>query len=282
MFASCLRAAGRRLRHPGRARRGTRRTARRHCPRRWRARGTRAARRPCGRAAAIALRGGRRRRTPGRSHCAWWLRPPASLPSLRHRLAAAVRRPHRARRRSASFGRFCIRSGTSAWSSGIRCASWTNSRTWRATTPNSCLRCSTPARGGRRACCSIGWARCSTPPATHAYILQSLLALIDERHARFNATLYQLEPDVKEAPGALRDLMAARTIARVDRYAAPAARPRRSRAGSKRLRTSCCGSVRCCTSKRSAIRTCSATNCRSAPQTCSAIQATSRGSASSG
>ena len=49
--------------------------------------------------------------------------------------------------------------------------------------------------------------------ATHAYILQSLLALIEERHARFNATLYQLEPDVKEAPGALRDLMAARTIA---------------------------------------------------------------------
>ena len=50
-------------------------------------------------------------------------------------------------------------------------------------------------------------------PGTHAYILQSLLSLIHERHARFNATLYQLEPDVKEAPGALRDLMAARTIA---------------------------------------------------------------------
>jgi [protein-PII] uridylyltransferase len=49
--------------------------------------------------------------------------------------------------------------------------------------------------------------------STHAYILQSLLQLIEERHARFNATLYQLEPDVKEAPGALRDLMAARTIA---------------------------------------------------------------------
>jgi [protein-PII] uridylyltransferase len=47
---------------------------------------------------------------------------------------------------------------------------------------------------------------------THAYILQSLLALIEERHARFNATLYQLEPDVKEAPGALRDVMATRTI----------------------------------------------------------------------
>jgi [protein-PII] uridylyltransferase len=50
-------------------------------------------------------------------------------------------------------------------------------------------------------------------PETHAFILRSLLALIDERHARFNATLYQLEPDVKDAPGALRDLTATRTIA---------------------------------------------------------------------
>jgi [protein-PII] uridylyltransferase len=49
--------------------------------------------------------------------------------------------------------------------------------------------------------------------ATHAHILTSLLQLVDERHARFNGTLYQLEPDVKEAPGALRDLAATRTIA---------------------------------------------------------------------
>ena len=48
---------------------------------------------------------------------------------------------------------------------------------------------------------------------THACILRALLALVEERHARFNATFYQLEPDVKEAPGALRDLMAARSIA---------------------------------------------------------------------
>ena len=50
-------------------------------------------------------------------------------------------------------------------------------------------------------------------PATHAHIVASLVELIDARHARFNDTLYQLEPDVKEAPGALRDLTAARTIA---------------------------------------------------------------------
>jgi [protein-PII] uridylyltransferase len=50
-------------------------------------------------------------------------------------------------------------------------------------------------------------------PATHAQIVASLGGLIDARHARFNDTLYQLEPDVKEAPGGLRDLTAARTIA---------------------------------------------------------------------
>jgi [protein-PII] uridylyltransferase len=49
--------------------------------------------------------------------------------------------------------------------------------------------------------------------SAHAFILKSLLQLIEERHAKFNATLYQLEPDVKEAPGALRDLAATRTIA---------------------------------------------------------------------
>jgi [protein-PII] uridylyltransferase len=50
-------------------------------------------------------------------------------------------------------------------------------------------------------------------PRTHAFIFKALLELVEERHARFNATFYQLEPDVKEAPGALRDLSAARIIA---------------------------------------------------------------------
>jgi [protein-PII] uridylyltransferase len=49
--------------------------------------------------------------------------------------------------------------------------------------------------------------------AAHAFILRSLTQLIEERHAKFNSTLYQLEPDVKEAPGGLRDLAATRTIA---------------------------------------------------------------------
>ena len=50
-------------------------------------------------------------------------------------------------------------------------------------------------------------------PAAHARILDALKRLIDDRHARFNDTFYQLEPDIKDAPGALRDLWAARTIA---------------------------------------------------------------------
>lgn len=49
-------------------------------------------------------------------------------------------------------------------------------------------------------------------PSTYAYVLESLQALIDARYAQFGGTLYQLEPDVKDAPGALRDIAAARTI----------------------------------------------------------------------
>ena len=67
-------------------------------------------------------------------------------------------------------------------------------------------------------------------PAAHARIVDALNRLIDERHARFNGTFYQLEPDVKDAPGALRDVWAARTIAAItdpaliDRGAADRAR----------------------------------------------------------
>jgi [protein-PII] uridylyltransferase len=51
--------------------------------------------------------------------------------------------------------------------------------------------------------------------ATAARTLDALKGLIAERHARFNDTLYQLEPDVKEAPGGLRDLFGAQTIAKL-------------------------------------------------------------------
>ncbi|MGE3521137.1 MAG: HD domain-containing protein, partial [Vicinamibacterales bacterium] len=46
-------------------------------------------------------------------------------------------------------------------------------------------------------------------------ILDALIALIDQRHAEFNDTLYQLEPDVKDAPGGLRDIWATRTMLRL-------------------------------------------------------------------
>ena len=50
---------------------------------------------------------------------------------------------------------------------------------------------------------------------TNRRTLEALKGLIVERHAKFNDTLYQLEPDVKEAPGGLRDLFGAFTIAKL-------------------------------------------------------------------
>ena len=50
---------------------------------------------------------------------------------------------------------------------------------------------------------------------THAYLLDAVQRLAGQRHDAFNDTLYQLEPDVKDAPGGLRDLSALRTLGRV-------------------------------------------------------------------
>jgi len=48
-----------------------------------------------------------------------------------------------------------------------------------------------------------------------ARALAELRALLEARRARFNDTLYQLEPDLKESPGGLRDLFAAQAIAKL-------------------------------------------------------------------
>lgn len=43
-------------------------------------------------------------------------------------------------------------------------------------------------------------------------LIATLLPLIEERYAEFNDTVYQLEPDVKKAPGGLRDIAATRLL----------------------------------------------------------------------
>ena len=43
-------------------------------------------------------------------------------------------------------------------------------------------------------------------------MLAALRDLLEQRHAQFNRTLYHLEPDIKNAPGALRDISAVRMI----------------------------------------------------------------------
>ena len=51
--------------------------------------------------------------------------------------------------------------------------------------------------------------------AWQAPTLEALRELVRQRHNQFNHTLYHLEPDVKDAPGGLRDVCATRMLARL-------------------------------------------------------------------
>jgi [protein-PII] uridylyltransferase len=62
-------------------------------------------------------------------------------------------------------------------------------------------------------------------PAGAPALVEALLALTDARYADFNDTLYQLEPDVKKAPGGLRDIAAVRLLGTLARDAFAAAGP---------------------------------------------------------
>ena len=55
----------------------------------------------------------------------------------------------------------------------------------------------------------------SSAPQWRPQILDALVTLTDQRHSEFYDTLYQLEPDVKDGPGALRDVWATRMMLRL-------------------------------------------------------------------
>ena len=55
----------------------------------------------------------------------------------------------------------------------------------------------------------------SSAPVWRPQILDALVTLTDQRHSEFQDTLYQLEPDVKDGPGALRDVWASRMMLRL-------------------------------------------------------------------
>ena len=96
----------------------------------------------------------------------------------------------------------------------------------------------------RRERSSIGSARCSTRAATHAYILKSLLELIEERHAALQR--HAVSARARREGGAGR---AARSVGDAhdrdaDRSAAAAPGSGRSGARSTTPRTSCCACAR--------------------------------------
>jgi [protein-PII] uridylyltransferase len=63
-----------------------------------------------------------------------------------------------------------------------------------------------PLANDRELTDKLGSVMKSSAPVWRPQILDALVALTDRRHSEFQDTLYQLEPDVKDGPGALRDV----------------------------------------------------------------------------
>ena len=72
-----------------------------------------------------------------------------------------------------------------------------------------------PLAGDRALIDRIGAVMQSSEPVWRPQILDALVTLTDQRHSEFHDTLYQLEPDVKDGPGALRDVWATRMMLRL-------------------------------------------------------------------
>ena len=79
-----------------------------------------------------------------------------------------------------------------------------------------------------------------------AATVDPLLELVEQRHDRFNNTHYQLEPDIKQAPGGLRDILAARHL-RALQPGGPGENGAPVPIRCATPRTSCCGSDPSCT-----------------------------------
>ena len=177
------------------------------------------------------------------------LRPPRAVPALRHRPPGALRRHHRRRRRalSARVPEPAVGPRPDRRPSRARGA-----RRRRRSSPDNpefllALTDARPVVGD--ATLLDQFLAASDAARTATRTLDALKALIAERHARFNDTLYQLEPDVKESPGGLRDLFGAQTDRQADRSRAARRRAVPGRARWTTPKSSCCACARCCTSR---------------------------------
>ena len=97
------------------------------------------------------------------------------------------RRPIGTRRGGVPPRRFCIRCGTWAVSSsGTRCGSCDEFEQLETDNPEFLLALLDARPVAGRASCSSRFGARFTRPGTHAFILTSLLELIEQRHAQFN------------------------------------------------------------------------------------------------